>query len=240
MIVNRSMETLDRGRLPAARCDSNVTLSNDRQTYGGEAFSLSVETVASVIVSASRDTQSVSPDDAKASFVVHRASFSDHFVARPGADASSSLTTVAVALHDAAGNDSDDSVWFQRVAGNHPEVAFSSLRFAICTAIASNCHERNSRWPIPSSRTPLRRPRTLPVPPLATVSQAITDLQAAETSESIARRRSIPLPHEAGSWLPWTRSHNRETITRLRRGRDLGGREREGWGSHAVTGTLPP
>jgi hypothetical protein len=162
MIVNRSKQTLDRGRLPAARWNSNVTLWNDRQTSEVEAFSLSVETVASFSLNASRDTQSVTPDDARASFVVHRASFSNHFVARSNADASSSLTTVAVSLHDAAGHDSDDSVWFQSVAGNHPEVALSTLRFDICTAIASNCHEKTSRWPIPSSRTPLRRPRTLP------------------------------------------------------------------------------
>jgi hypothetical protein len=145
MIVNRSKETLDRGRLPAARCDPNVTLSNDRETSEGEPFSLSIETVASVSLSASRDTQSVAPVDARASFVMHRGSFSNHFVARPGAGASSSLTTVAVSLHDAAGNDSDGSVWFQRVADNRPEVAFSSLRFDICTAIASNCDERISQ-----------------------------------------------------------------------------------------------
>jgi hypothetical protein len=167
VIVNRSMEALDRGRLPAARCDSNVTLSNDRQTSEGEPFSRSVETVASVSLSASRDTQSVSADDTRASLFVHRGSFSNHFVARPSFDASSSRTTVAVALHDAAGHDSDDSVWFQRVADNHPEVAFSSLRFDICTAIATNCHEKTSRWPIPSSRTPLRRPRTLPTAALS-------------------------------------------------------------------------
>src|SRR5271163_4899461 len=118
VIARRSMETVDCGRLPVAHRIAKVVSSNEPPTSEGEALSLSSETFAFLERVASRGTDRVWPDHARASFVHDRASSSKPVEARTALDASLSRMTVAVTLHDASGNHSDVSVGLQRAADN--------------------------------------------------------------------------------------------------------------------------